>query len=289
MAQKIGFIGLGIMGQRMAANILKAGYEVTVYNRTPDKAKPLAEAGAAVAASPKELAQWADVIVFMLTGPEAIEALLHGDGGALAGMTKDKTVINMSTVSPAFTRKLSEILAAHSITLIDAPVSGSKKPAEDGTLVILAGGPKEAVDAHEKLLLAMGKKVIYCGAVGQGSCMKMFINLLLGIMMEGLCEAVNFGQKCQLDTETMLATVLAGPLGCGLFQLKADMLKSGNYPTQFPLKHMTKDIGFVLDTAKENKAAVPVGEKIFDLYKKGIGDGMGDMDFAVVKKILAGM
>ncbi len=289
MAQKIGFIGLGIMGQRMAANILKAGYEVTVFNRTPEKTKPLAEAGGKVGKSPKDLAQWADTLILMLTGPEAIDALLYGESGVLGGMTNNKIVINMSTVSPAFTRKLSEVLAGHSITLIDAPVSGSKKPAEDGTLVILAGGPKDVVDAHKKLFLTMGKKVIYCGEVGQGSNMKMFINLLLGIMMEGLCEAVNFGQKCRLDIETMLATVLAGPLGCGLFQLKAEMLKRDNYPIQFPLKHMTKDIGFVLDTAKENKAAVPVGEKILELYGKGIEDGFGDMDFAAVKKVLAGM
>lgn len=289
MSLKVGFIGMGIMGQPMCKNVLKAGYEVTVWNRASDKTAPLAEAGAAVAASPKAAAENSDVIILMLTGPEAIDAVLAGEEGVLAGISPGKPLINMSTVSPAYSRQLDERLRAASVVLIDAPVSGSKKPAEEGTLIILAGGPEDKVAESEPLLLSMGRKVVCCGEAGQGSAMKMAVNLLLGIMMEGLCEAINFGQKCGLSAEVMLETFLAGPLSCGLFNLKTDMLKTGDFPPQFPLRHMTKDLRFVLQTADENGAAAPMGAALFRLYRQAVGHHLGDMDFAAVKKVLEAM
>lgn len=289
MSLKVGFIGMGIMGQPMSGNVLNAGYEVMVCNRTSEKTAPLLKAGAVAAANPKEAAEWADVIVLMLTGPEAIDAVLSGDDGLLAGIKQGKPVINMSTVSPAYSRELDEKLRAASIVLIDAPVSGSKKPAEEGTLIILAGGPEDKVRELEPLLLAMGKKVVYCGEAGQGSAMKMAVNLLLGTMMEGLCEAVNLGQKCGLSTDAILETFLSGPLSCGLFNLKTDMMKTGNFPPQFPLKHITKDLRFVLQTADEKGAATPIGSALFQLYRQGVGQDLGDMDFAAVKKVLEAM
>jgi 3-hydroxyisobutyrate dehydrogenase-like beta-hydroxyacid dehydrogenase len=134
MALKVGFIGLGIMGQPMAMNVVKAGYEVAVYNRSAEKTKSLGDAGAKVTSSPKEAAEEADAIILMLAGPEAIKAVLEGPDGLLAGMGEGTTLINMSTVSPAYSRALSEELKAHSIVSIDAPVSGSRKPAEEGAL-----------------------------------------------------------------------------------------------------------------------------------------------------------
>jgi 3-hydroxyisobutyrate dehydrogenase-like beta-hydroxyacid dehydrogenase len=287
MAQKIGFIGLGIMGQPMAANILKAGYELMVYNRTAEKAEALAEAGGLVASSPVELSKWADVIILVLTGPEAIDAVLYGEQGILSAPPSGKVVINMSTVSPSYTRTLDTCFASNAIVFIDAPVSGSKKPATDGTLIILAGGPRESVNKLEPLLLSMGQKVIYCGAAGQGSAMKMTVNLLLAVMMEGLCESLNLAQQLELDAGLVLNSILAGPLGCGLFNLKNDMLKQNDFPVQFPLKHMAKDLRFVLQAADEAGAAVPAAHAVFQLYRQGVGLGYGDLDFAAVKKTLA--
>ncbi len=289
MKQKIGFIGMGIMGQPMSRNILKAGYDVMVYNRTVEKTHPLKEAGAAVASTPKEIADWADVMILMLTGPEAIDAVLNGETGVLAGKASGKVLINMSTVSPAYSRAMDRILKAESVVFIDAPVSGSKKPAEEGTLIILASGPEEKVTELEPLLLCMGKKVVYCGEAGKGSAMKMMVNLLLGIMMEGLCEAINFGQKCGLTVDSMLDVILSGPLSCGLYNLKTEMMKQDEFPPQFPLKHMLKDIRFVLQTADENGAATPAGHTIFQLYRQAQGHGLSDMDFAAVKKVLKSM
>ena len=285
MALNVGFIGLGIMGRPMAQNVAKGDFQLTVFNRSSDKATALADSGASVASTPKAVAEASDVIILMLAGPEAIDAVLEGPEGLMAGMKAGQTLVNMSTVSPAYSKQLADRLSAESVVAIDAPVSGSRKPAEDGALVILAGGPKDKVNELEPLFLCMGKKVVYCGKAGQGSSMKMAVNLLLGIMAAGICEAVNLGQKCGLDTTTMLETMLAGPMGCALFEFKKPMLIDDRFSAQFPLKHMTKDIRFALQTADENGAVAPIGHTVFQLYRQSMGQGLADMDFAAVKKV----
>jgi len=289
MGNTTGFIGLGIMGAPMAANLLKAGHELIVYNRTADRAEPLVQAGARLAASPAELATNADTILLMLTGPAAIDAVLHGPEGLLAVPLAGKRVINMSTVPPAYAIRLETMLATHDARLVDAPVSGSKKPAEEGTLVILAGGDEAEIAAAEPLLLAMGDSVIRCGGMGAGSAMKMAVNLLLATMMSGLAEALTLGERCGLDTATMLDTVLAGPLGCGLFRLKRQMLVDHAFPPQFPFRHMAKDMGFIMETAQGAGAPVPLGQIVARLYSAEADPQLADQDFAAVKCLLEAM
>ncbi|MGB9712142.1 MAG: NAD(P)-dependent oxidoreductase [Dissulfurimicrobium sp.] len=286
MFKRVGFIGMGIMGQPMARNILKAGYEIMVYNRTYDKTIPLAMVGARVGMTPREVGEWADVVMLMVTGPEAIDAVLDGDDGLLKGMSNGGLIVNMSTVPPSYTRGLAARLKTYSIILIDAPVSGSKKPAEDATLIILAGGPREQIKRLESLFLTMGKRVVYCGETGQGSAMKMVVNLLLAVMVAGLSEAVSLAEDLDLDIETVLDTILSGPMGCSLFNLKADMLKNDVFPPQFPLKHMAKDLGFVINTAKECGADIFIGQSVLRLYDNAMKKGLGDQDVAAVKKIV---
>ena len=288
MHNKIGFIGLGIMGEPMAHNLLSGEYELTVYNRTAGRGAGLKQAGAEVAATPLLVGQAAETVILMLTGPEAIDAVVWGEKGVLGEDSKCRTIVNMSTVSPAYTRRLAEKLDEKGITLIDAPVSGSKKPAEDATLVILAGGPKEVVEELKPMLLKMGKKVVYCGNAGDGSSMKMFVNLLLCSMISSLSESLTLGEKCGLSKEAMLETVLAGPLGCGLFSMKADMFKSNEYPVQFPFKHMFKDLNFILDTARDTGMKTRVGETLQTIYAEGMEKGFGELDFAAVKKVYEG-
>ena len=285
MALNVGFIGLGIMGQPMAQNVAKGDFRLTVFNRSSEKATPLADAGASVASTPKAVAEASDVIILMLAGPEAIDAVLEGPEGLMAGMQAGQTLVNMSTVSPQYSKQLADKLTAKSAVAIDAPVSGSRKPAEEGALVILAGGPQDKVTKLEPLFMCMGKKVVYCGAAGQGASMKMAVNLLLGIMAAGISEAVNLGQKSGLDTATMLETMLAGPMGCALFEFKKPMLIDDSFSAQFPLKHMTKDIRFALQTADENGAMAPIGHTVFQLYRQSMGQGLADQDFAAVKKV----
>jgi 3-hydroxyisobutyrate dehydrogenase-like beta-hydroxyacid dehydrogenase len=289
MKAKVGFLGLGIMGSPMAANILRAGYPLMVYNRTPDKSQAFAQQGAGVASNPRHLAQATEVVVAMVTGPEALQDLLWGPEGAASALNEKKVFINMSSVSPHFTRDLAEKLAPTGVTFIDAPVSGTKKPAEEGTLLILAGGAANRVKDLEPLLLTMGKKVIYCGPAGQGSMMKMFVNLLLGVMMEGFAEALNFGERGGLDLEAMLDTVFSGPLNCGMYQVKAQMFRERDFPVSFPLKHMTKDFKFIVDTAFETGAPAPAAHLLLHLYRLGVSQNLGDQDFAAIARVLGEM
>lgn len=286
MKQHIGFIGLGIMGQAMAANILKHDYPLTVYNRHAEKTDTLREAGAMVANKPSLVADASDVIILMLSDQHAVDAVLQGENGLLNGDCEGKTLINMSTVPPACSQAWAAQLAEHGITFIDAPVSGSKIPAEQGTLVILAGGPESAVNEQEALLLCMGRKVIRCGEAGAGSSMKLSINLLLGIMMEGLAEATHLAERSGLATETLLDAIASGPLACTLFQLKEDMLKTNTYPAQFPFRHMAKDMQFVLAAAKEHGTSLPLGKQLAELFSPDAAPELMDQDFAAVKTLL---
>lgn len=282
MQQNIGFMGMGIMGRAMAANLIRAGYSVTVYNRTRERCRELEQMGAVVADSPAAMARGCDTVIGMLTGPEALEDLLFGDSGAAGEFGANTLFTNMSSVSPAFARDLGERLQASGCRYVDAPVSGSKKPAEDGTLVVLAGGESGDVEAMRPLFEVMGKKVVHCGPVGQGSMMKMAINLLLGTMMEGLAEMITLGRQGGLDTDTLLEVVTSGPLNCGLFGLKEPMLREGDFPAQFPLKHMSKDLKFVLDTAYEEGANLPTAHAVSQAYATARSLGHGDQDFAAV-------
>lgn len=289
MKPKVGFMGLGIMGSAMAANVHRAGYPLMVYNRTAAKAEAWAGEGVGVASNPRSLAQATDILIFMVTGPEAVDNLLWGEGGAAAALNDRKTLINMSSVSPRYTRELHQRLAPTGVRFMDAPVSGTKKPAEEGTLLILAGGDQAQVAEVEPLLLTMGKKVIYCGAVGQGSMMKMTVNLLLGLMMAGFSEAVNFGLEGGLDLETIFDTILSGPLSSGLYQVKSAMLREDEFPPQFPFKHMTKDMKFIVDTAFDTGAPAPLAHVLLHLYRLGVSHGLGDHDFAAIARVFGTM
>lgn len=277
----IGFIGLGIMGVPMCENILRAGHRLTVYNRTASRAAELVREGAALAATPQELAREADVTVCMVTGPEATDDLLFGQDGAAQALS-GKVLVSMSSVAPAYSAELAEKLRQAGADYVDAPVSGSRKPAEEGQLVILAGGRETTVQALAPLFDAVGKRTVHCGPAGTGAMMKMAVNLLLGVMMEGLAEMIDFGRKGGLKNEDMLDVVLSGPLSNILFGMKRDMFLTDEFPPQFPLKHMAKDLRFMVQTADDTGAAVPAGRTVRDRFRMAMEQGLGDEDFAAV-------
>jgi 3-hydroxyisobutyrate dehydrogenase-like beta-hydroxyacid dehydrogenase len=283
---RVGLIGLGIMGLPMARNILKAGLPLTAWNRSAGRFAPLEGSAAALAASPRALAARSNVIVLMLTGPEAIEEVLDGQDGLIGALGPGRTVVNMSTVSPAYAASLAARVAGRGARYVDAPVSGSKKPAEDGTLVILAGGEEEAVAGVEPVLLAVGSKVVRCGEVPAGSMMKMSVNLLLASMMEGLAEMLHFGSRGGLDVATMLDVVLSGPLANDFIRLKEPLLREGRFTPQFPAKHMAKDLKFVVDTAYETGAATPSANQNLLLFRRVVELGLGEEDFSAVLRAL---
>ncbi|WP_027185480.1 NAD(P)-dependent oxidoreductase [Desulfovibrio inopinatus] len=285
MAKTLGFVGMGIMGLPMSLNLLRAGFQITVFNRTAERCQDAAEAGATVAPTPRALAEASDIIFLMLTGPEAVDMVVFGPDGAAQALTPSMTVVNMSTVSPGYTRKLASRIEATGARFVDAPVSGSKKPAEDGTLVILAGGEETDIAELQPMFDVMGKRTVHCGPASHGAAMKMSINLLLGTMMAGLAEMLHFGGKNGLDVDTMLDVVMSGPLANGLFQLKEPMLRTNEFPTQFPAKHMAKDLKFVVDTAYESGASAPCAHQVLQLFSKAVAQGLSEEDFAAVAKI----
>lgn len=286
MATTVGFLGLGIMGAAMARNCLRAGHDVMVWNRTAQATEPLAAAGAKVAATPARAAAHGDVIILMLTDPEACQAVLFGPDGVAESLGPGKTVINMSTISPAYARQAAAAVRETGADYVDAPVSGSKKPAEEATLVILAGGNETTIAAVEPVLLAMGKKVARCGEAGMGSTMKITVNFLLGAMAEGLAETVRLGEALGLSRNALLDVVMAGPMANDLYRLKDPMFRADDYPAQFPAKHMAKDLRFAQEAATAAGAATPTLGALAGLYRKLVDAGLGDADFAAVIKAL---
>ncbi len=286
MSERVSFLGMGIMGRGMAPHILDAGYGLTVYNRDKAKSRDIGEKGARLAETPKQAAELGDVLICMVTGPEALEEIIFGDQGIVTANIQGKTIVNMSSVAPACNIDLASRVQRLGAGYVEAPVSGSKKPAEEGNLVILAGGEEKTLDNLEPLLLTMGKKVVRCGQIGQGAMMKMAVNILLGTFVEGLSEILNFGEKGGLSRDALLDAVLSGPLSCDLFRIKEDMFRNREYPVQFPLKHMAKDLKFAVDTAFETGADTPTAHTIMQIYRQAMESGRADEDFSAVDGFL---
>lgn len=287
MKPKVGCIGLGTMGGPMALNIAKAGFPLGVYNRSPEKTEPFRENNISVLGSPRELARESEVVVIVVTGPADLLEVLRGEEGVLAGLAPGRTVINMSTVSPEATGEAAALVTAAGATFIDAPVSGTKKPAEEGTLVVLASGERELVARHRELLLAVGKKVIYCGPVGMGTRMKLTINLFLGGMMQCLAEALVFGGKLGLGAGAIFETLDSGPLASPFYKLKGRMIETGRLEKQFSIDLLHKDLSLILEAAGRAGVMLPGTAAAREVASGARGMGLGEEDMAAVVKVLA--
>lgn len=285
MSAYTGFIGLGLMGSRMAANMIGSGRSLLLYNRTRARAELLTAGKAAVADTPAEVGEHTDHVFLMLTGPAAVDAVLWGEQGLLAGHCRCRIVVNMSTVPPAYNRQLAEKLRERGIILVEALVSGSTEAAAAGSLVILAGGDEEALQQVRPALTSMGRKIMVCGELGRASSMKMVINQLLAIFTCALGEAVTLGEKCGFSAAEVVDTILAGPIDWGFFEAKAAMIREDAFPAGFPVKHMCKDLGFLRQTGDEVEARLPLVKTVARLYEEAKAQGLAELDFAAVKKI----
>jgi len=286
MDKKVGFIGLGTMGAPMARNIKKAGYDLRVYNRSVEKTKPFHDENIPVHQTAKELAADSEIIILMVTGPTAVKDLLLQEDGVLNGMEPGTIVINMSTISNEATLGAADLVESHDGLFLDVPVSGTKKPAEDGTLVILAGGEESLVQEMTPLLNTMGKEVIYCGKTGQATNMKLMINLLLGSMMQGFAEALTFGKKVGLNIDNMLKTIESGGLHAPFYSAKGAAIRSDNFTKNFPVDLMLKDLNLVLDAGGKNGVALPQSASTREMFTAADAMGYGDEDMAAVIKVL---
>ena len=282
--KKIGWIGLGNMGTPMVKNLLKAGFEVTVYNRTAAKAAPLQEAGAKLAVSPAALWEVADTIITMVSDDAALQQIHQGKDGLLAGAKDGATVIDMSTVSPATSRDLAAKLAVKGVNYLDAPVAGSVKPAELGQLVIMVGGKKEVYEMAAPIFEKLGKAQFYLGQQGSGNTAKLAMNTLLAFNMQGLAESVLFASEHGISPEAMLAIIGESALANAITKMKTANILAANYQPAFALKHLAKD----LRLAQGQGLHTPGGEAIHDSYQQALVQGWGEKDISAIFPFLMG-
>ncbi len=285
---KIGFIGLGIMGSRMAANLLKKGHELTVYNRTRQKAESLTAQGAVWALTPAEAVEKASVVITMLSKPDAVaETALLGKNGFLHRLRANSLWIDCSTVNPSFSRLMAAEAAQRKIRFLDAPVSGSKGPAEQGQLIFFVGGEKADVEEGRPLFEAMGKSVFHVGGHGMGTAMKMVNNVILAQAMAAFCEALVLGEALGISREQLLNTLLNSPVVSPFLAFKRAKLEKGTFDPEFPLQWMHKDLQLASDTAYETGAALPLANLTKEIYALAVKNGLGEQDFSAVYKVLS--
>jgi 3-hydroxyisobutyrate dehydrogenase len=278
----IGWIGLGNMGTPMVSNLIKAGFEVTIFNRTKSKEQPLIEAGARAAESIPLLVQHCDIVITMLSNDAAVKEIFEGANGLLSTPQPGKLFIDMSTVAPETSRYLSGLCAAQGIHFLEAPVSGSVKPAQDGTLIILVGGTTENYHKAKPVFDVLGKLALYLGESGKGSTAKLAINYLLALNLQGLAETVLFAEKNNISKQDMLTIVNEGACANGITKLKSASILNDDYPAAFALKHLVKD----LRLAKEAGLSAPLITPLYDTFNKAQQAGLGDEDVMAIKKYL---
>ncbi|MDH4164376.1 MAG: NAD(P)-dependent oxidoreductase [Nitrospirota bacterium] len=285
---KIGFIGMGIMGSRMAANLLKKGHELVVYNRSKDKADPLIAQGAHWADSPAELAKQAPIIITMLSKPEAVaEVALLGKQAFLETAVENTLWIDCSTVNPSFSRLMAGEAGARKVRFLDAPVAGSKGPAEQAQLLFYVGGDKKDVEAAKPVLECMGKAVMHMGSHGMGSSMKMVNNVILGQAMVAFTEALAFGESLGLTKQTIFDTLASSPVTAPFIMFKRKKFEDRDFSVEFPLQWMHKDLHLAVDTAFETHAAMPAANVVKEIYALAMREGLGEKDFAAVYEVVS--
>lgn len=254
---RLGFIGMGGMGSRMAARLLAAGYDVTVYNRNRERTRLLEELGAKVADAPRELAAHADVVLSSLADDVGVEEVMLWPGGALVNARPGTIFIEMSTVSPDLSRHLHGLAQQGGIFVLDAPVSGTTTVAEKGELVIFVGGDKGAYERSLPVLQVLSRQAQYMGPSGSGAAMKLCANTLLGLGIQALAEAVALGLKAGLQRGRLLEVLGNTAVVSPSQKSKLDNVRGDSYPPAFPLRLMSKDYRLILDTAKSLRVAMP--------------------------------
>jgi 3-hydroxyisobutyrate dehydrogenase len=274
--KRIGFIGLGLMGAGMSRNLLKAGYQITVWNRTESKMKPLVEAGAKPAKSPREVAKSSDVVITMVTDSSDVEEVLLGPSGAVHGSKKGDIFIDMSTISPIATKDVASKLKEKGVEMLDAPVSGGVIGATNGTLSIMVGGDPKVFEECKPILQAMGKTITYIGGIGDGQVCKAVNQILVGTTMLGVAEALVFAAKAGVDLEKVHAAVSGGAAGSWQLTNNGERLLKGDHEPGFKIKDYLKDLGIIMETASANKMPLPATGLVHQLFIHCDAMGMRD-------------
>src|SRR5216110_3594800 len=283
---KIGFIGLGIMGSRMAANLQKHGYPLVVFNRTRDKAEPLLDRGAMLADSPPKLAQQVDVLFTMLAHPDAVEQAALGANGFLNHLRPNALWVDCSSVNPSFSKKMAAEAVRREVHFVDAPVTGSAGPAAEAKLIFWVGADPADLERIRSLLLCMGNKVVHTGGHGTGTSMKMVANLLLGTGMAAFAEAMALGEGLGISRRMLFDSLLGKPPVAPFLASKREKIESGNYDAEFPLRWMQKDMHLASVSAYESGVAMPLTNAAKELYRLAMREGHAKQDFSAICEYL---
>jgi 3-hydroxyisobutyrate dehydrogenase-like beta-hydroxyacid dehydrogenase len=282
MRMKIGFIGLGIMGSRMAANLQKHGYLLVVFNRTRAKAEPLLGPCATFSDSPAKLAEQVDLLFTMLADPDAVEQAALRANGFLNYLRPNTLWVDCSSVNPSFSKKMAAEAAARQIRFVDAPVTGSAPVAAEGKLVFWVGAEDADLETIRPLLLCMGDKIVHAGGHGMGTSMKMVINLLLGTGMVAFAEAMALGEGLGISRKMLFDSLLGMPAVAPFLALKREKIESGNYAAEFPLRWMQKDMHLASVSAYESGVAMPLTNAAKELYRLAMREGDATEDFSAI-------
>ncbi len=279
---KVAFLGLGIMGRGMAANLVKAGHDVTVWNRTPGKAID----GARTAATAAEAAAGAEAVWICVSDTKAVEQVLFGEHGAAESLREGMVVVDSSTISPSVEREIALRLGQRGVAHLDAPVTGSKIAAESGQLIFMVGGDEAVIERVRPLFDAMGKTIKHMGGTSMGQAAKLAMNLQIALIFEGFAEALALATKLGVEPERLIGLIQSSMVRSGVVDYKAPFVLRGDFSPNFPLRLMHKDIHLALDAAKEARVRLPGLETVDEIYEIAHDDGHDDLDYAATLDIL---
>nr|WP_321305556.1 2-hydroxy-3-oxopropionate reductase [uncultured Sphaerochaeta sp.] len=275
---RIGFIGLGIMGKPMAKNLIKAGYSLVVNDINKEAVAELVSAGAAEAASAKEVASQSDVVVTMLPNSPHVQTVVLGEGGVIEGAKEGLVVVDMSSISPIVSREVAAELAKKGVVMLDAPVSGGEPKAIDGTLAIMVGGPEETFKVVEPILQVMGGSVTLVGEIGSGNTTKLANQIMVAANIAGMSEALVLATKADVDPEKVFKAIRGGLAGSTVLDAKAPLVLDGNFRPGFRIDLHIKDLQNALDTAATVKTPTPLSDSIIGMMRSLSSDGKGSDD-----------
>ena len=282
MGLKVGFIGLGIMGSRMAANLQTRGYNLVVFNRTRDKAEALLRGGATWGKTPVDVADQADILFTMLANPETVEAVALGTEGFLRALRPGAIWVNSSTVNPSFARRMTEEARANGVRYLDAPVTGSKDAAAGAQLLFLVGGDATDLEVCRPLLSSMGTRIVHVGAHGLGSALKMVNNLLGAVSMAAFAEGAALGQALGVPRQTIFDTLLGGPMVAPVVAAKRAKIEREDYEADFSMRWMQKDLHLASISGYEAGVPMPVVNVTKELYRLAMREGYADQDYGAI-------
>lgn len=286
MSERIGFIGLGIMGKPMAGHLLRAGYAMTVWNRTASKAAELVKAGAREGASPKDVAAQSDITIIMVADTPDVRHVVLDQNGVREGARPGSVVVDMSTISPAATREIAEALTARGVEMLDAPVSGGEKGAIEAALSIMVGGTPEAFERVLPVFQKMGKNIIHIGGAGAGQVTKACNQLVLSLTILGVAEAIHLARKAGVDPAKVRSALLGGFAQSRVLELHGQRMLDENYTPGFRTRLYHKDLGIVTETGRALGMPLLGGSLAAQLYQIAMNEGLADMDYSVLAKVV---